>query len=423
MKFKIKNYKVWFFIFIFISATCILSDFSVYGSKNLGAKSEIDLTSKEDKKFGYSDDLSSTSDKSKKKSCNDLLKDIARDISEDSLNLLLTAVEGAETKEDYLNCILDDIAQKKKSIKEFIKKIKLCSKIIKEERTFVTIKNIKNLIAVGDLHGDSVSTSKYVKGIKKLFKKGQLDYVVFLGDYVDRGLDSIKVLDTVIDLKLHYPNKVTLLRGNHETRYIFEMFDFIDENSLKSQINIKYYPLSDKYTEKLKVALLNFFDALPLAADFYIDSPNLKKTRKVLAVHGGIPCESSSDFTSNKLMWESFMNLKDTFRRLPVEILNEPYILGTQMLWNDFECKGYIDENVFNADRASGRVISREALENFCKAYNYDYIIRGHTFYGNESIYNLFDKCYTIFSASNYAGSGNIGAIAYFDYYRISKVY
>ena len=51
------------------------------------------------------------------------------------------------------------------------------------------------------MHGDSDSTNKYVKEIEKLFKNGELDHVVFLGDYIDRGPDSIQVLSLVVDLK------------------------------------------------------------------------------------------------------------------------------------------------------------------------------------------------------------------------------
>ena len=421
MKFKIKNYKVCLFIFIFISAVCILSDFSVCASKGGKAESKMSSALQEGEDSDQKD-LTSAPDKSEKKSSDDLLKDILKDISEESLNPLLTTFESPEERGDFLKCVLDDIIQKKKNLKKFKKKIERCSKIIKEERTFVTIKNVKNLIAVGDLHGDSVSTVRYVKGIEELFKKNQLDHVVFLGDYVDRGLDSIGVLNAVIDLKLSYPNHVTLLRGNHETETVFKIFGLIDENSLMNQINRKYYPLGSEHTDELKETLLSFFDVLPLAADIDINSPNLKKTRRILAVHGGIPCRRFSDCASNELIWNSFINLKDAVKRVPVEKFNEPYLLGTQILWNDFECIGVAFENVYNEDRTNGRIISKEALENFCKIYNYDFIIRGHTFYREEPIHNLFNKCYTIFSASNYCRTDNNGAIAYFDYHRILKL-
>ena len=83
MKFKIKNYKVFLFIFIFISAVCFVSSFSVCASKSGEAESEIDLTLKEDEKSDKKD-LMTTSNKSKKEPSDDLLDDIAENISEDS---------------------------------------------------------------------------------------------------------------------------------------------------------------------------------------------------------------------------------------------------------------------------------------------------------------------------------------------------
>jgi len=52
---------------------------------------------------------------------------------------------------------------------------------------------------------------------------------VFLGDYVDRGEFSILTIQMLFSLKLMYPNRITLIRGNHETEQVSQNYGFYDE--------------------------------------------------------------------------------------------------------------------------------------------------------------------------------------------------
>ncbi len=80
----------------------------------------------------------------------------------------------------------------------------------------------ERVAVIGDIHGDGLRLDLTLKALQS---RGLLDEnfhctkgsrLVFLGDYLDKGKNNLKVLELLASLKLENPNQVHLLRGNHE---------------------------------------------------------------------------------------------------------------------------------------------------------------------------------------------------------------
>lgn len=124
------------------------------------------------------------------------------------------------------------------------------------------------VIVCGDIHGQ-------LHDLLTLFEtNGQCPDVkyLFLGDFVDRGFYSLETFLLLISLKLRYPDRINLVRGNHESRQITTVYGFYDECIRKyGSVNVWRY-------------CCELFDYLALGA--LVDGGDGKGS--VFCVHGGL---------------------------------------------------------------------------------------------------------------------------------------
>ena len=71
----------------------------------------------------------------------------------------------------------------------------------------------ERILAVGDIHG---MYEKLVSLMELMQFNPDDDMLIFLGDYIDRGPQSLECLDYVMDLYKQYPERIIPLLGNHE---------------------------------------------------------------------------------------------------------------------------------------------------------------------------------------------------------------
>uniref|UniRef100_A0A7S3G9Z3 Serine/threonine-protein phosphatase n=1 Tax=Palpitomonas bilix TaxID=652834 RepID=A0A7S3G9Z3_9EUKA len=118
---------------------------------------------------------------------------------------------------------------------------------------------------VGDIHGQYFD-------LLRLFDYGgfppKANYL-FLGDYVDRGKQSLETICLLLAYKVKYPENFFLLRGNHESAAINRIYGFYDE-------------CKRRYSIKLWRTFTDCFNCLPVAA--IVDE-------KIFCMHGGLSPE------------------------------------------------------------------------------------------------------------------------------------
>ncbi|KAJ0258998.1 Serine/threonine-protein phosphatase PP1 isozyme 1 [Hirschfeldia incana] len=224
----------------------------------------------------------------------------------------------------------------------------------------------------GDIHGQ-------YSDLLRLFEYGgfppEANYL-FLGDYVDRGKQSLETICLLLAYKIKYPENFFLLRGNHESASINRIYGFYDE--CKRRFNVRLWKI-----------FTDCFNCLPVAA--LIDD-------RILCMHGGISPELTS---------------LDQIRNIsrPMDIPETGLVCD--LLWSDpsGDVKGWGVN-----DRGVSYTFGADVVAEFLEKNDMDLICRAHQVV--EDGYEFFAdrQLVTVFSAPNYCGEfDNAGAMMSID--------
>lgn len=244
---------------------------------------------------------------------------------------------------------------------------------------------------VGDIHGQYYD----LIGMFELCGDPENTQYLFLGDYVDRGDRSIEVLILLYAMKINFPKRVWLLRGNHESERMTSYFTFKRE-------------CLQRYSEKVYASSVESFKVLPLCAIL---------NEQFFCVHAGI----SSDLWDLKDI-ENIDRFKSDFPSSG---------LFCDLVWSDptedYDTEEVGEEDIdqyfsFNVERHCSEFYTYRAVESFLNHNDLLSVIRGHQpqsagyrMYKTNDV-TKFPSLITIFSAPNYCGTyDNMAAVLNYD--------
>lgn len=211
------------------------------------------------------------------------------------------------------------------------------------------------IMIIGDIHGDLQALDFIIGEREKMDCKN----ILFLGDYVDRGLQGTEVLLRLFQLKIEDPDHVFLLRGNHETVQMNLYYGFFEEIGFDQEFLIK---------------VSRIYNKMPVAAVL---------SGHIFCVHGGINGTGSIDTITKE---ESF-----------------PY------LWNDPSKHPGL---TYSMRGSTVKEFGPDIVDGFLKTNNLKRIVRGHTALVKGYKWWFDGKLLSLFSCPDYVGLGNAGAFA-----------
>jgi len=230
-------------------------------------------------------------------------------------------------------------------------------------------------IVVGDLHGDLNSLEQILSKTGFLGKSSNetRTYLIFLGDYGDRGFYSPEVYYVVLSLKTMFPENVILLQGNHE-----------GPQDLPASPHDLPYHLQRRFGSDWQIV----YDELStLFRRFY--TAVLVEDRFIM-LHGGVPSKA-----------KTLDDVAYAYQKHPSETHLE------EILWSD-PAEG--TKGTRYSPRGAGCLFGKDVTDAFLRIVNVKYVVRGH-----EPTYEGFrlnhdGKIMTIFSRKGPPYYNNKGA-------------
>jgi len=224
----------------------------------------------------------------------------------------------------------------------------------------------------GDIHGQYYD-------LLRMFEYGgppkEMNYL-FLGDYVDRGKNSIECISLLFAYKAKFPENFFVLRGNHECSSINRLYGFFDE-------------CKRRYSIKLWKTFGDVFNYMPVSA--VIDD-------RILCMHGGLSPELSS---------------LEQIRQLPRPVDVPDSGLLCDLLWADpsTDVTAWGDN-----DRGVSFTFGAEVVRSFLKKHDLDLVARAHQVVKDGYEFFAGRQLVTVFSAPNYCREfDNAGALMSID--------
>lgn len=307
-------------------------------------------------------------------------RNLPPDTDENSTTLLPSAVPGAKKKraikpidiEETIQKLLDAGYSAKRTKNVCLKNSEIAQICHQAREIFLSQPSLLELSPpvkiVGDVHG------QYADLLRLFTKCGfppAANYL-FLGDYVDRGKQSLETILLLLCYKIKYPENFFLLRGNHECANVTRVYGFYDE--CKRRCNIKTWKL-----------FIDTFNTLPLAAIV---------AGKIFCVHGGL---------------SPVLNSMDEIRHVSRPTDVPDFGLINDLLWSDpTDSPNEWEDN----ERGVSYCYNKVAINKFLNKFGFDLVCRAHMVV--EDGYEFFNdrSLVTVFSAPNYCGEfDNWGAV------------